>query len=202
MVREYAIYTLDRHGVVDSWNASGDRLFGLSSSDAIGEPLDNLLVVEHFADVLDAALFAGWHRIEGWAMTGPAGRFYADTMVSTLVDDAGHPDGFIVITRDATERLRREEELRREADTDPLTGLANRRGFDVRAQRLTATCEHNGTPAAVLMIDIDHFKAINDTHGHDGGDIVLRAVADTLARGARPIDLVGRLGGEEFAVSY
>jgi diguanylate cyclase (GGDEF)-like protein/PAS domain S-box-containing protein len=200
MVREYAIYTLDRHGVVDSWNASGDRLFGVSIAEAIGQPLDDLLVIEHLADVLDAALFAGWHRIEGWAMTGPAGRFWADTMISTLVDDAGRPDGFIVITRDATELLRREEELRREADTDPLTGLANRRGFDVRARRLIATCEQNGTPAAVLMIDIDHFKAINDTHGHDGGDIVLRAVADTLARGARPIDLVGRLGGEEFAV--
>ncbi|MEO5902308.1 MAG: diguanylate cyclase [Ilumatobacteraceae bacterium] len=200
MVREYAIYTLDRSGKVDSWNASGERLFGLTALDAVGRSLSDIVAVELLPDALNAAIFAGWHRIEGWAMIGPAGRFYADTMISTLVDDTGKPEGFIVITRDATELLRREEELRREADTDPLTDLANRRGFDVRAQRLIAACELNGTPATVLMIDIDHFKVINDTHGHDGGDIVLRAVADTLSSHVRAIDLVGRLGGEEFAV--
>jgi diguanylate cyclase (GGDEF)-like protein/PAS domain S-box-containing protein len=200
MVREYAIYTLDRDGMVDSWNASGERLFGLDARQIVGRTLAEIVDVADLRDALDAAIFAGWHRVEGWAITGPDGPFYTDTMISTLVDDGGRPEGFIVITRDATELRRREEELRREADTDPLTQLANRRGFDVRAHRLLAACEVNGSPASLLMIDIDHFKKINDTHGHDGGDVVLCAVGGALRSHLRAIDLIGRLGGEEFAV--
>ena len=93
-----------------------------------------------------------------------------------------------------------EADLRREADTDPLTKLANRRGFDNRADRLLRSCADNDVRASVLMIDIDHFKAVNDTYGHDGGDLVLCAVGATLASRLRGIDLVARFGGEEFAV--
>ncbi len=201
-VREYAIYALDRDGRVDSWNASGERLFGLSSVDAMGQTLAQLVVLEDEGTerALEEAVFAGWRRLEGWSTGADGVLFYTDTMISTLVDGSGHPDGFVVITRDATEARLREESLRREADTDPLTSLANRRGFDARAVRLVAACEVNGVPASVLMLDIDHFKAVNDTFGHDGGDIVLRAFAETVAAAVRSLDIVGRLGGEEFAV--
>lgn len=200
MVREYAIYTIDRAGVIDSWNASGGRLFGLSVSDAIGRRLDQVVAVERLPDLLDAAMFAGWRRTEGWALTSPGDAFYTDTMISTMVDETGEPEGFIIVTRDATEMQRREEDLRREADTDPLTQLTNRRGFDSQADRLLTTCVVKDVPASVLMIDIDHFKAVNDTHGHDGGDLVLCAVGASLAGHLRPIDLLARFGGEEFAV--
>lgn len=200
MVHDYAIYSLDRDGIVDSWNASGERLFGLSVEQAVGRTLAEIVDVANLVDALDAAIFAGWYRVEGWALMGPSGPFYTDTMISTLLDENGRPEGFIVITRDATELRRREEELRREADTDPLTQLANRRGFDVRAHRLLAACAANGSPASLLMIDIDHFKSINDTYGHDGGDVVLCAVAAGVRDQLRAIDLIARLGGEEFAV--
>ncbi len=200
MVREYAIYTIDRTGLIDSWNASGERLFGLSVSQAIGRRLDQVVSVERLPDVLDAAISAGWHRTEGWALSTPGDAFYTDTMISTLVDETGEPEGFIIVTRDATEMQRREEDLRREADTDPLTQLANRRGFDTRADRLLKACADNEVPVAVLMIDIDHFKTVNDTHGHDGGDLVLCAVGASLAGHLRTIDLLARFGGEEFAV--
>ncbi len=200
MVREYAIYTIDRAGLIDSWNASGERLFGLTSTQAIGRSLDEVVSVEKLADVLHAATFAGWRRTEGWALSSPGDTFYTDTMISTLVDEIGEPEGFIIVTRDTTEMQRREEELRREADTDPLTELANRRGFDSRADRLLKACAVNDVPAAVLMIDIDHFKSVNDTHGHDGGDLVLCAVGAALAAHLRTIDLLARFGGEEFAV--
>lgn len=200
MVREYAIYTIDRVGIIDSWNASGERLFGLTTSQAVGRTLDQLVSVERLPDVLDAAIFAGWYRIEGWTLSSPGDTFYTDTMVSTLVDERGEPEGFIIVTRDTTEMQRREEDLRREADTDPLTGLANRRGFDHRADRLLKACAVNEVPAAVLMIDIDHFKVVNDTYGHDGGDVVLCAVGAALASHLRTIDLLARFGGEEFAV--
>ncbi len=144
-------------------------------------------------------MFSGWHRVENWAASGGSEPFFADSMVSTLVGETGLPDGFAVITRDATEARRREETLRAEADTDPLTKLVNRRGFTSRADRLIKACEANGVSAVILMFDIDHFKSVNDRFGHDGGDIVLRAVADALFSGMRKLDVLGRLGGEEFA---
>jgi diguanylate cyclase (GGDEF)-like protein/PAS domain S-box-containing protein len=200
VVREHAIYSIDRAGMIDSWNASGERLFGLTTSEAIGRCLDEIVSVDQFADVLDAATFAGWRRTEGWAICSPGEAFYTDTMISTLVDETGQPEGFIIVTRDTTEMHRREDDLRHEADTDPLTKLANRRGFDTRADRLLKACAVNDVPASVLMIDIDHFKAVNDTYGHDGGDLVLCAVAAALAAHLRTMDLLARFGGEEFAV--
>lgn len=204
MVREYAIYTLERSGAIDSWNASGERLFGVSADEALGNSIGHLLALDDavVAETLDGAVFAGWRRVDGWSRRpGPGGEpFFTDTMVSTLVDAEGRPEGFAVITRDSTEAKRREEELRREAHTDPLTGLANRRGFEARSARYLAACEMNESAATVLMIDVDHFKSFNDTHGHDGGDVALRAVAAVLASGVRSMDVVGRLGGEEFAV--
>ncbi|OSZ67170.1 hypothetical protein CAP39_12115 [Sphingomonas sp. IBVSS1] len=81
------------------------------------------------------------------------------------------------------------------AETDPLTGLANRATFVRQAEEL-----HARQPGRILMIDLDHFKAINDTHGHVVGDHVLNGIAQTLLRCARSGDLVGRIGGEEFAM--
>jgi len=201
MVREYAIYTIDRSGHVDSWNASGQRMFGLSTGQAIGASLDALAANdEQLVDALDEAVLAGWRRLQGWS-SGPDGTaFYSDTMISTLVDEAGHPDGFVVITQDASELRRREDELRHEADTDPLTKLANRRGFDARAAPLITSCASNGAAVSVMMLDIDHFKMVNDTYGHDAGDQVLRSLGAALIGRLRTIDLIARFGGEEFAV--
>jgi two-component system, cell cycle response regulator len=92
------------------------------------------------------------------------------------------------------------EELERRATTDALTGLPNRRAFMETAAREAARFRRFGDPMGLLMIDIDHFKSINDTHGHDIGDIVLREVARRLAGLLRDTDTIGRLGGEEFAV--
>jgi two-component system, cell cycle response regulator len=83
---------------------------------------------------------------------------------------------------------------------DGLTGLYNRRHFDERVESEFAFAIRHGTPLAVMMCDIDHFKLVNDRHGHRGGDHVLRVVADTLREGVRTEDLVARYGGEELAV--
>ncbi|MEA2123930.1 MAG: hypothetical protein QOI80_712 [Solirubrobacteraceae bacterium] len=87
-----------------------------------------------------------------------------------------------------------------EARVDVLTGLANRRGFDEAFPRLVERAQLEGRPIAVVSVDIDHFKAVNDTHGHDVGDRVLISVGQTLRERARVLDLVGRVGGEEFVV--
>jgi two-component system, cell cycle response regulator len=83
---------------------------------------------------------------------------------------------------------------------DPLTGLSNRRQFRAVLDRTTDMVARSGEPALLLMVDIDHFKRVNDTYGHQAGDVVLQAVAAALAKCVRPMDTVARYGGEEFAV--
>ena len=83
---------------------------------------------------------------------------------------------------------------------DALTGLANRRSFEVVLSREIDRVARNGEPALLLTLDIDHFKRVNDTHGHSAGDGVIKAVAVALVESVRPMDLVARVGGEEFAI--
>lgn len=92
------------------------------------------------------------------------------------------------------------DRLRGEADLDHLTGLANRRRFRVALTRELERWRRYGAPCALLMLDIDHLKKINDTHGHPAGDLVIRGVAETLIRVSRDNDTAARLGGEEFAL--
>lgn len=93
-----------------------------------------------------------------------------------------------------------EQALRVQADTDPLTGLLNRRAWHARAARAVAEARRRGETVAVLMLDIDHFKRINDRWGHETGDRALQAVAKALLANARRHDVIGRYGGEEFCV--
>jgi diguanylate cyclase (GGDEF)-like protein len=92
------------------------------------------------------------------------------------------------------------DRLRGEADLDHLTGLANRRRFRVALSREVERWRRYGAPCALLLIDIDHLKKINDTHGHPAGDLVIRRIAETLIRVSRDNDTAARLGGEEFAL--
>jgi diguanylate cyclase (GGDEF)-like protein len=103
--------------------------------------------------------------------------------------------GFILM-----EKERSDFELRTQAMTDFLTQTLNRRAFTLRAEQEIATAQRAGAPLALLMIDIDHFKQINDEHGHATGDTVLAAVARIIGAGVRKQDTLGRYGGEEFGV--
>jgi diguanylate cyclase (GGDEF)-like protein len=118
------------------------------------------------------------------------------------------PDGGWVATHeDITERKHAEEALQRASEQleklamhDPLTGLANRRKFAERFEYEMARVDRLRTPPSLLMVDIDHFKSINDQHGHLAGDACLKALAALLAESVREVDLVARFGGEEFVV--
>ncbi len=112
----------------------------------------------------------------------------------------GKPLRMLGTHRDITANMHLRMKLEREATTDPLTGLCNRREFDTAAHRELSRIQRTGSDASLLMMDIDHFKAINDTHGHDAGDEVLRTIARACAPHLREIDILARLGGEEFAI--
>ena len=83
---------------------------------------------------------------------------------------------------------------------DALTGLANRRSFEMTLEREIDRVARSGEPALLLTLDIDYFKSVNDTHGHNAGDLVIQAVARAVAHVVRPMDTVARVGGEEFAI--
>ena len=106
-----------------------------------------------------------------------------------------------LLVRELRLRQRAERELAALASTDPLTGLANRRMLDKTLDLEWRRAQRSGSPLSLIMIDIDHFKAFNDNHGHQAGDEALRQVAQTIkANVRRPADLAARYGGEEFAV--
>jgi diguanylate cyclase (GGDEF)-like protein/PAS domain S-box-containing protein len=118
-----------------------------------------------------------------------------------LIRDAeGEPLYFVGQATDLTEYHTREQRLRHLADHDPLTGLLNRRGFGRELRRHVSRLTRYGTSGALLMLDLDNFKAYNDTHGHSGGDKLLQAVSSGLSGRLRGSDMIGRIGGDEFAV--
>ena len=146
---------------------------------------------------------------------GPMLREMPDGRWRRIVEQRLSDGSLLAHSVDVTEHVHREQalkdvnlrldeantELSRLSDTDALTGLANRRQFDRRLAEEGARAARHGTPLALLMLDVDHFKRYNDLHGHPAGDACLRRVAETLrASSRRPADLVARVGGEEFAV--
>jgi diguanylate cyclase (GGDEF)-like protein len=118
--------------------------------------------------------------------------------VARDISDRKHFENELLEARDAAERAASEARLM--ADTDDLTRLASRRLFMAQLAGETATAKAAGTPLSVAVFDVDLFKQVNDRFGHAVGDDVLREVASTAVRTVRGQDLVGRIGGEEFAI--
>jgi diguanylate cyclase (GGDEF)-like protein/PAS domain S-box-containing protein len=131
----------------------------------------------------------------------PDGNHVWINLSGTLVrDPSGQPDHFIAQVQDISDRKRLETRLRNLADHDSLTGLRNRRVFEEAVVIQVGRCQRYGEHAALLMIDLDEFKAINDTQGHRAGDRTLTAVAHAITQRIRSSDIAARLGGDEFAV--
>lgn len=127
--------------------------------------------------------------------------YWAAANISPILDDGGEITHFIGIQEDITERRRMREELRRLATTDPLTGAFNRRHFLGLMQEEIERSLRYDHPLSFLFLDLDHFKAVNDQHGHQAGDIALQRVVATIRDELRGQDAISRYGGEEFVVS-
>lgn len=121
-------------------------------------------------------------------------RFWATVQLRRLQDS----DDILMTLIDVDARHQREADLLEQSTTDMLTGVGNRRAFETEAARWLAHCRRHGEPLSLLLIDLDHFKTVNDRLGHAAGDQVLRAVADSLQLQLRSPDVLARLGGEEF----
>jgi diguanylate cyclase (GGDEF)-like protein/PAS domain S-box-containing protein len=119
---------------------------------------------------------------------------------SVLRDARGRAENVLVNVVDITKHKRSQAALRDLATRDPLSGLANRRWFELQLARHTRACAEEGPRGALLVMDLDNFKAVNDTLGHQAGDRLVIEVALTLRRHLRDRDLVARVGGDEFAI--
>lgn len=181
-----------------------ERLLGYRSAELVGRRLVELV---HPDDAQTVAAFidrvAATQRRLGpaeWRFRCADGSWlHAETVATNLLRDA-HVGGIVLTTRDVTERKRAEAEWRHRAYHDPLTNLPNRAFFMDRLQSSLAAGQRRSDAVAVLFVDLDGFKEVNDTLGHEAGDRLLVELADRLRRALREQDVIARLGGDEFAI--
>ncbi|MBS0390002.1 MAG: EAL domain-containing protein [Proteobacteria bacterium] len=197
-----AIIVRDLEHRITFWNEGAERLYGWSREEALGRSIATLLYPEQqgFLSATNEVLQRGdWSgEIVQQARDGRAieveGRW---TMVR---NDQGEPESILAINSDIGTRKNHEREIQRLAFFDPLTGLPNRAQFMQRMGHALATSQRQRQGGALLFIDLDNFKTLNDTLGHDQGDRLLQQVAQRLTSCVRGMDLVARLGGDEFVV--
>ncbi|WP_404298824.1 diguanylate cyclase [Halomonas sp.] len=177
--------------------APPEDLVGIDCREAAQSSKAHFMEPEGFVTRIEELLVAKRKQTRD-LLTMADGRFLERAYTPLFVADEYH--GHLWVYRDITRQRHQEADWARKASTDPLTGLANRRSFDESARRVARSVAEDGLRAALLMIDIDRFKAINDTLGHAEGDKGLRLLADTLRHHLRQSDLPCRTGGEEFMV--
>ena len=183
-------------------NQAYARLFGRDREQLVGYGVDELaaLIAERFEDPERLARRQrntdGENQATGdFVLARPTRRVMRRT-VTPVGGDSGA--GFVIVWRDVTLESDLLERRGREALTDVLTGIPNRRAAEAALAAEASRARRTGTPMSVALIDIDQFKGINDTHGHAAGDEVIRGVARALAAQVRASDFVARWGGEEF----
>jgi diguanylate cyclase (GGDEF)-like protein/PAS domain S-box-containing protein len=208
------VYFVDQERRITFWNKGAERLTGYTAAEMVGSRcLDNLLahvdqqgcqlcvsdcplstLMRGDEDQCEAEVFL--HHRNGQ-------RIPVLVRAATIKDATGANVGAVEVFSDNSLAMNSRsliDELKQAALLDPLTGIANRRFLDMKLEQTIADLGRYGTPSAVLLLDIDRFKEINDTYGHPVGDRVLRMVAETLRTVIRGTDMAGRLGGDEFLV--
>jgi diguanylate cyclase (GGDEF)-like protein/PAS domain S-box-containing protein len=198
------IFAVDTQENVVLWNPAAERILGYTAKEIFGRCAFEVLHSRYPDGSLMPREACLIHRaIQERRSFAPGEDFFLHRdghAVPVRLSVSPLPDGgAVVVFADITTLKQMEAELRRQAGTDPLTGLANRRAFFVAGERLLAERKPE-QPITLLMFDLDHFKQVNDRYGHAAGDQVLRSVAAILRETLREKDLAGRLGGEEFAV--
>ena len=196
------LFSADPDGTILDANPAMSDLVGLSRRKLVGTSL-----LDHLPDGENARRCLGLIRDQGYVRDFPLEVRRADGRLTPVLFNAaayrsasGENEGFLASARDVTERLALEERLEHQALHDPLTGLPNRTLFLDRLGHALERSERSGRRSAVLFLDLDNFKYVNDSLGHDAGDELLVEVGRRLPRSLRAGDTAARLGGDEFVV--
>ena len=201
-----AVLLVDHRGVVACVNRSAEQLFQIPAVCLIGTDCLNLMADRKsrgFLDYLRGTLLPGDGGVTGATVElvgrGPGGTLFPIEVTSGRVEQPGDP-AFTLVIRDIGQQKAREKALREGANRDRLTQVATRGHVEQLAETELFRASRYDRPFSVLLLDIDHFKRVNDTHGHAAGDLVLQEVAQRCRLLIRASDLIGRWGGEEFLV--
>jgi len=202
-----AIVIIGTEEQVIYWNPAAEEIFGYEANEAISKNLHNLLIPARYQD----SAHEGFERFQRYGVGNVIGKtfeitarhksneeFPVELSISAFrFKNDWHALGII---RDITERKQMEDQVRHLAFYDTLTNLPNRRLLNDRLSQAMVSSKRNGHYAAVMMLDLDNFKPLNDVHGHPVGDLLLVEVANRLKACVREVDTVARFGGDEFVV--
>ncbi len=216
---DFAVIATDMHGTIQAINPAGQRMLRYDADELVGQhtpaqfhdPVELVRrgielsdgrgpIVSGFG-VVTAAATDGLAQEREWTYVRRDGsRVPVSVSVTAIRGVGGAVSGFLTIAADITERKQAEALIRHQAHHDSLTQLPNRTLMDDRLAVAMQRAQRSGQFVAIVMLDLDHFKHINDTLGHQVGDSVLQTVAQRLRLAVRPSDTVARLGGDEFVV--
>jgi diguanylate cyclase (GGDEF)-like protein/PAS domain S-box-containing protein len=202
-----AIVIIDTKERITYWNPAAEKIFGYDANEAIGKNLHDLLIPVRYQD----AAHKGFKRFQQYGVGAVIGKTFEITARNKNAEEfpvelsisgfrfknSWHALGII---RDITERKQMEDQVRQLAFYDTLTDLPNRRLLNDRLSQAMVNSKRNGHYAALMMLDLDNFKPLNDMHGHPVGDLLLVEVANRLKNCVREVDTVARFGGDEFVV--
>lgn len=199
-----AILVADVNATIISVNKSFERLTGYSAAEAIGKNPNILKSGRHDAEFYRSMWYSlrenGFWSGEMWDKRKDGTLYPKWLTITTVRNEAGDATHYVAIFMDLSERKRAEEEIQRLAFFDTLTQLPNRRLLMDRLDQALAISQRSGSHGALMFMDLDNFKMLNDTQGHDIGDLLLIDVAARLKPCVRESDTVARLGGDEFVV--
>ncbi|WP_076070758.1 sensor domain-containing diguanylate cyclase [Sphingomonas montana] len=204
-VSDYAALTITADGRIATADPCFTRQTGHAFADVIGRNLTDLLHTDasggdlRLDEQLVIAARDGWHLQEGWQQRANGDRYWCQRLVVARSSGEQAPaSDYSVVLRDVPRREEAAEDVRRLLTCDHLTGAANRRHFGQVMQREQAHWQELRQSLSLIVLDLDHFKAVNDRHGHPVGDVLLRRVAEVCTALLPPRGVFARLGGEEF----
>lgn len=190
---------------VMTWNPAAERIFGYTCEEALGKHAAGLVIpvsARMHVDKIWQALLTqeGGLQSTNQNITKDGQEIMCEWYNTPLIDDAGHVVGVSSLVQDITERTRAENKLSYQASHDVLTGLTNRREFEVQLRACLESAKEHNYEHALLYLDLDQFKVVNDTCGHVAGDELLKQLSSVMSSHLRAADTFARLGGDEFGV--